>query len=67
MKSFSTGIIKKNDNLKFKEALNRELMKNDVNSKDYKIFHETVLSIRNAHALYKKKHLTANHVTLVTK
>ena len=45
MKSFSTGIIKKNDNLKFKEALNRELMKNDVNSKDYKIFHETVLSI----------------------
>ena len=36
MKPFSTGINKKIDNLKFKEALNRELTKH-------------VLSILNAH------------------
>ena len=52
---------KKFDNLKFKEALNRELMKNDLNNIDYENFHEIVLSILNAHVLLKKKHLRANH------
>ena len=55
------------DNLKFKKALNRELMKHDADNIDYEIFHETVLSILNAHAPLKKKHLTANHATFVTK
>ena len=37
------------DNLKFKEALNRELMKHDLNNIDYENFHETMLSVLNAH------------------
>ena len=36
-------------------------MKNDLNNIDYENFHEIVLSILNAHALLKKKHLRANH------
>ena len=55
------------DNLKFKKALNRELMKHDLNNKDYEIFHNSVLSILNAHAPVKKKHLRANHASFVTK
>ena len=55
------------DNLKFKEALNRELTKHDTNNIDYQIFYEIVLSILNAHAPLKKKHLRANHATFVTK
>ena len=58
---------KKFDNLKFKEALNRELMKHDLNNIDYENFHEIVLSILNAHAPLKKKHLRANHASFVTK
>ena len=40
---------KKFDNLKFKETLNRELMKHDLN------FHEIVLSVLNSHAPFKKE------------
>ena len=58
---------KKFDKLKFKEALNRELMKHDLNNIDYEDFHEIMLSILNAHALLKKKHLRANHASFVTK
>ena len=58
---------KKFDNLKFKEALNRELMKHDLNNIDYGIFHEIVVSILNVHAFLKKKHLRAYHATFVTK
>ena len=58
---------KKFDNLKFKEALNRELMKHDLNNIDYEIFYEIVVSILNAHALLKRKHLRVNHTTFVTK
>ena len=58
---------KKFDNLKFKEALNRELMKHDLNNIDYENFHEIVLSILNAHAPLKKKHLRANHASFVTR
>ena len=46
MNPFSTGIIK---------ALNRELTKNDVNNIDYEFFHETVISIYNAHTPLKKE------------
>ena len=58
---------KKFDNLKFKEALNKELMKHDLNNIDYVNFHEIVLSILNARALLKKKHLRVNHASFVTK
>ena len=42
-------------------------MKHDANNIDYKIFHEIVLSILNAYAPLKKKHLRANLATFVTK
>ena len=58
---------KKFDHLKFKEALNRELMKHDLNNIGYENFHEIVLSILNVHAPLKKKHLRANHASFVTK
>ena len=48
------------DNLKFMEALNRELIKHDD-----EVFHE--FSILNRYAPLKKNYLTANHVTFVTK
>ena len=57
----------KTDNLKSKESLNRVLMKYDLNNIDYQDFHEIVLSIFNAHAPLKKKHLRANHASFVTK
>ena len=56
---------KKFDNLKFKEALNRELMKHDLNYIDYENFHKIVLSILNSHAPLKKKQLRANHTSFV--
>ena len=67
-----TGIFyrnhKKFDKLKFKESINRELLKNDANNIDYEIFHETVLSILKAHVPLKKKHVSrANHATFTTK
>ena len=58
---------KKFDSLKFKEALNRELMKHDLNNIDYEDVHEIVLSILNAHAPLKTKHLRANHAGFVTR
>ena len=58
---------KKYDNLKFKEAVDRELMKHDVNNIYYKSSHEIVLSILNVHAPFKKNHLRENHVTFITK
>ena len=55
------------DNFKFKEALNRKLMKHDLNNTEYENFHEIMLSIFNVHAPLKKKHLRANHASFVTK
>ena len=46
---------KKFDNLKFKETVNRELIKHDVNNIDYVIFHEILLSILNVHGRLKKE------------
>ena len=48
-------IYKKLDNLKFNEALNRELTKHDLNNTDHEIFHEIVLSVLIAHAPLKMK------------
>ena len=58
---------KKFGNLKLKEALNRELMKHDLNNIYYENFPEIVFSILNAHAPLKKKYVKANHASLVTK
>ena len=55
---------KKFDNLKFKEALDGELMKHEVNNIT---FHEIMLSILNVHAPIKNKHLRPNYTTFVTK
>ena len=51
---------KKFDNLKFKETVNRELIKHDVNNIDHVIFHEILLSI-----LKRLKPLTIINVTFV--
>ena len=45
---------KRFDNLKFEEALNRELMKHDVNNSDYEKFYKFVLSILNVQSPLKK-------------
>ena len=58
MKPLSAGI---------KEALNIEITKHDVDNIDFGIFHEILLSILNAHAPLKMKHLWENHATFVTK
>ena len=60
---------KKFDNFRFREVGNRELMKLDLDydNIDYENFHEIVLSILNAHAPLKKKHLRANHASFVTR
>ena len=42
-------------------------MKHDLNNMDSENFYEIVLSILNAHAPLKKKHLRANHASFVTK
>ena len=52
---------KKLDNLKYKEALNRESMKHGLNNIGYKNLRNIVLSVLNAHAPLKKKHLRTNH------
>ena len=58
---------KKFDNLKIKEALNRKQIEHDLNNIDYENLLEIMLSILNAHAPLKKKHLKANHASFVTK
>ena len=42
-------------------------MKHDLNNIDYENFHETMLSVLNAHGPLKKKHLRVNHATFLTK
>ena len=42
-------------------------MEHHKNNVNYEIFHEIMISIINAHAPLKKKHLQANHATFVTK
>ena len=63
--SFENVILQgKIDNLKFKEALKKELMKHDLNNIDYEDFHKIVLSILNAHAPLKRN--TLQQITLVS-
>ena len=55
---------KKIDNLKFKEALNRELMKHCLNDIDYENFHEVVLSILKAKLVRENKTFWRNIASL---
>ena len=55
------------DNIKFKEALNEELRKHEVNHINHEIFHGLLLLILNVHAPLKTKHLGANNATSLTK
>ena len=57
----------KYDNLKFKEVLNRELMKHDAHNINHEVFQETALSVLDVHPLLTKKHFRANHTTFATK
>ena len=66
MRPFFYRNYKKFDNLKFKEALDRELVKHDLNNIGYENFREIVLSILNAYAPLKKKHVRANHASFMT-
>ena len=55
------------DNSAFREALNRELLKHDLNNIEYDTFQEIIVSLLNVYAALKKKHLRANHANFVTK
>ena len=65
MKPFSKEIIK--DIPKIEGCTKQRINETLLNTIDYKIFHEAVLSILYAHALLKKKHFRSNHATLATK
>ena len=58
---------KKFDISTFREALNRELLKYDLNNIEYDTFQEIIVSLLNAYAPLKKKYLRANHASFVTK
>ena len=58
---------KKFDNSAFREALNRELLKYDLNNIEYDTFQEIIVSLLNVYAPLKKKYLRANHASFVTK
>ena len=58
---------KKFDNSAFREALNRELLKYDLNNIEHDTFQEIIVSLLNVYAPLKKKYLRANHASFVTK
>ena len=55
------------DNSAFREALNRELLKYDLNNIEYATLQEIIVSLLNVYAPLKKKYLRANHASFVTK
>ena len=58
---------KKFDNSVFREALNRELLKYDLNNIKYDTFQEIIVSLLNVYAPLKKKYLRSNHASFETK
>ena len=58
---------KKFDNSAFREALNRELLKYDLNNIEYDTCQEIIASLLSVYAPLKKKYLRANHASFVTK
>ena len=57
---------KKFDNSAFREVLNRELLKYDLNNIEYDTFQEIIVSLLNVYEPLKKKYLRANHASFVT-
>ena len=55
------------DSLKFKEDLNRELSKHDMNNMDYETFQEIMLSLLDLYAPLKQKYIRANQAGFVNK
>ena len=58
---------KKIDNSAIREALNRELLKYDLNNIEYDTFQEIIVSLLTVYVPLKKKYLRANHASFVTK
>ena len=58
---------KKFDNSPFKEVLNRELLKYDLNNIEYDKFQEIIVFLLNVYALLKKKYLRADHASFGAK
>ena len=58
---------KKFDNSALREALNREILKYDLNNIEYDTFQEIVVFLLNISAPLKKKYLRANNASFVTK
>ena len=57
--------FKKFDNSAFREALNRELLKYDLNNIEYDTFQEIIVSLLNEYAPLKEKYLRTNHASFV--
>ena len=55
------------DNSAFREALNRELIKYDLNNIEIDTFQEIMVSLLNVYAPLQKKYLRANHASFVIK
>ena len=55
------------DNSAFREALNRELLKYDLNNIEYDTFQKIIVSLLHVYAPLNKKYLRANHASFVTK
>ena len=59
--------MKGSDNCAFREALNRALVKYNVNNIEYDTFQEVIVSLLNVFAPLKDKYLRANHPSFETK
>ena len=55
------------DNSAFREALNRKLLKYDLNNIECDTLQEIIASLLNVYAPLKKKYFRANHASFVTK
>ena len=58
---------KKFDNSAVREAVNRELLKYDLDNIKYDTLQEIIVSLLNVYAPLKKKYLRANHTSFGTK
>ena len=56
---------KKFDSCPFREALNRELLKYNLNNIEYDKSRENIISLLNIYVYLKTKYLRANHASFV--
>ena len=61
------NVFQQTNNSAFREVLNRELLKYDLNNIEYDTFQEIIVSLLNVYAPLKKKYFRANHASFVTK